>query len=115
MILFFFLPEKECNVYGLTRFGIRFFLLSQMISVSRGKFNSKSQLGFRLIKGMIFLTSVLILVILIAVLRMTVQDIFICILAFAPTGWGMLQVNYLSTANLLNENSYETTSSTKRG
>jgi len=42
---------------------------------------------------MIFVTFVAILVILIALPHMTPQDIIVCILAFMPTGWGMLQVN----------------------
>ena len=48
---------------------------------------------FRLIKGLIFLTFVSILVTLIALPGMTVQDIIVCILAFAPTGWGILLVS----------------------
>jgi hypothetical protein len=45
---------------------------------------------------MIFVTFVAILVILIALPHMTLQDIVVCILAFMPTGWGILQVNSLS-------------------
>ncbi|KAK8466109.1 hypothetical protein PHAVU_008G002250 [Phaseolus vulgaris] len=62
------------------------------VSVGRRKFSANFQLVFRLIKGMIFLTFVSILVILIALPHMTVQDIVVCILAFMPTGWGMLQI-----------------------
>jgi callose synthase len=32
---------------------------------------------------------------MIALAHMTLQDIVVCILAFMPTGWGMLQVNVL--------------------
>ncbi|KAF2286295.1 hypothetical protein GH714_013366 [Hevea brasiliensis] len=41
---------------------------------------------------MIFLTFVSILVTLIALPHMTAQDIIVCILAFLPTGWGMLLI-----------------------
>lgn len=34
------------------------------------------------------------MIILIAIPHMTLQDIFVCILAFLPTGWGILQVYY---------------------
>jgi len=44
---------------------------------------------------MIFLTFISVLVTLIALPHMTIQDIVVCILAFMPTGWGMLQVNAL--------------------
>lgn len=65
------------------------------MSVGRRKFSANFQLVFRLIKGLIFLTFVSILVTLIALPHMTLQDIVVCILAFMPTGWGMLQVNNL--------------------
>ncbi|KAG5138789.1 hypothetical protein JHK82_023520 [Glycine max] len=73
---------------------LRFFIYQYglTVSVGRRKFSANFQLVFRLIKGMIFLTFVSILVILIALPHMTVQDIVVCILAFMPTGWGMLQI-----------------------
>jgi callose synthase len=46
-------------------------------------------------KGLVFVTFVSILVTMIALAHMTLQDIVVCILAFMPTGWGMLQVNVL--------------------
>lgn len=48
---------------------------------------------FRLIKGLIFMTFIAIIVILITLAHMTIQDIIVCILAFMPTGWGMLLVS----------------------
>lgn len=91
---------KKCMhfSYDLTQFSFLFSLLSQTVSVGRRKFSANFQLVFRLIKGMIFLTFVSILVILIALPHMTVQDIVVCILAFMPTGWGMLQVSSLFTS-----------------
>ncbi|KAL8129308.1 hypothetical protein V2J09_018463 [Rumex salicifolius] len=62
------------------------------VSIGRRKFSADFQLAFRLIKGMIFLTFIAILVILFALPHMTVQDIFVCVLAFMPTGWGLLQI-----------------------
>lgn len=79
-----------------------FFLLCQTVSVGRRKFSANFQLVFRLIKGMIFVTFVSILVILIALPHMTLQDIVVCVLAFMPTGWGILQVNFLSNSSLSN-------------
>ncbi|KAK4758148.1 hypothetical protein SAY87_019449 [Trapa incisa] len=62
------------------------------VSVGRRKFSANFQLVFRLIKGMIFLTIVSILVTLIALPHMTLWDIIVCILAFMPTGWGILLI-----------------------
>ena len=79
--------------------------LTQTVSVGRRKFSANFQLAFRLIKGMIFLTFISILVTLIALPHMTVQDIFVCILAFMPTGWGMLLVSeFLSALSIFSAN-----------
>nr|KYP65055.1 Callose synthase 3 [Cajanus cajan] len=85
--------EKSFLVYGVSWLVIFVILfVMKTVSVGRRKFSANFQLVFRLIKGMIFLTFVSILVILIALPHMTVQDIIVCILAFMPTGWGMLQI-----------------------
>ncbi|KAJ3672326.1 hypothetical protein LUZ60_007047 [Juncus effusus] len=64
----------------------------KMVSAGRRRLSNEFQLVFRLIKGLIFVTFCAILIILIAIPHMTLQDIFVCILAFLPTGWGMLQI-----------------------
>ncbi|KAK7358027.1 hypothetical protein VNO80_17326 [Phaseolus coccineus] len=84
---------KSVLVYGIS-WVVIFLILFVMktVSVGRRKFSAEFQLVFRLIKGLIFLTFVSVLVILIALPHMTIQDIVVCILAFMPTGWGMLQI-----------------------
>ncbi|CAD6241520.1 unnamed protein product [Miscanthus lutarioriparius] len=67
-------------------------LVMKTVSVGRRKFSAEFQLVFRLIKGLIFITFISIIIILIAIPHMTVQDIFVCILAFMPTGWGLLLI-----------------------
>uniref|UniRef100_A0A0E0AEQ0 1,3-beta-glucan synthase n=1 Tax=Oryza glumipatula TaxID=40148 RepID=A0A0E0AEQ0_9ORYZ len=67
-------------------------LVMKTVSVGRRRFSAEFQLVFRLIKGLIFITFVAIVVILIAIPHMTVLDIFVCILAFMPTGWGLLLI-----------------------
>ncbi|GAB2216631.1 hypothetical protein Droror1_Dr00024407 [Drosera rotundifolia] len=64
----------------------------KVLSVGRKKLRADLQLVFRLIKGFLFLTSVGILVTLIVVAKMTFLDIIVCILAFMPTGWGLLLI-----------------------
>ena len=67
--------------------------------MGRRKFSAEFQLVFRLIKGLIFITFISVVIILIAIPHMTVQDIFVCILAFMPTGWGMLLVSAPDTSH----------------
>ncbi|KAM7523322.1 hypothetical protein LguiA_013224 [Lonicera macranthoides] len=85
--------NKSFLVYGISWLVIIVILfIMKTISVGRRKFSANFQLMFRLIKGLIFLTFVSILVILIVLPHMTVKDIAVCILAFLPTGWGLLLI-----------------------
>ncbi|KAL2940900.1 Callose synthase 3 [Bienertia sinuspersici] len=80
-------------VYGLSWLVILVVLfVMKTVSVGRRKFSADFQLVFRLIKGLIFLTFVGILVTLVVLPGMTMQDIIVCILAFMPTGWGLLLI-----------------------
>ncbi|XP_021771975.1 callose synthase 3-like [Chenopodium quinoa] len=84
---------KSFLVYGLSWLVIMLILfVMKTVSVGRRKFSADFQLVFRLIKGLIFLTFVGILVTLIVLPGMTLQDIIVCILAFMPTGWGLLLI-----------------------
>uniref|UniRef100_A0A803PX52 1,3-beta-glucan synthase n=1 Tax=Cannabis sativa TaxID=3483 RepID=A0A803PX52_CANSA len=81
------------KVYGISWLVIFVILfVMKTVSVGRRKFSANFQLMFRLIKGLIFMTFVGIIITLIALPHMTVQDILVCILAFMPTGWGMLLI-----------------------
>lgn len=84
---------KSFLVYGISWLVIFLILfVMKTVSVGRRKFSANFQLMFRLIKGLIFVTFVSILVTLIALPHMTIQDIIVCILAFMPTGWGLLLI-----------------------
>ncbi|XLR45632.1 hypothetical protein S83_030292 [Arachis hypogaea] len=88
-----FTKTKSILVYGISWLVIFLFLsVVKVVSVGRRKFSADFQLVFRLIKGLIFVTFVSVLALLIALPHMTIQDIVVCILAFMPTGWGMLQI-----------------------
>ncbi|XP_025650299.1 callose synthase 3-like isoform X3 [Arachis hypogaea] len=79
-------------IYGiswLVIFAIVF--VTKILSAWRRKLSAKSQSLIRIINGLIFVTFVPI-VTLIALPHMSMQDIVIFILAFVPTGWGMLQI-----------------------
>lgn len=80
-------------VYGVSWLVIFMVLfVMKTVSVGRRRFSANFQLVFRLIKGMIFLTFVAIIATLIALPHMTIKDIVVCIFAFMPTGWGILQI-----------------------
>ncbi|XP_058723122.1 callose synthase 1-like [Vicia villosa] len=85
--------HKSVLVYAIS-WMIIFLILGLMkgISVGRRRLSADFQLVFRLIEGSIFITFLAILIILIAVVKMTIKDIIICILAVMPTGWGMLLI-----------------------
>ncbi|XP_057473921.1 callose synthase 3 isoform X3 [Actinidia eriantha] len=84
---------KSFLVYGISWLVIFLILfVMKTVSVGRRKFSADFQLMFRLIKGLIFVTFIAILVTLVALPHMTMQDIIVCILAFMPTGWGLLLI-----------------------
>lgn len=62
--------------------------------MGRRRFSTNFQLLFRIIKGLVFLTFLAILITFIALRFLTPKDILLCMLAFMPTGWGMLLVSY---------------------
>ncbi|KAJ4711705.1 Callose synthase [Melia azedarach] len=80
-------------VYGASWLVIIFILLVvKAISVGRRRFSANFQLLFRMIKGLIFISFVTIFITLIALPHMTFKDIMLCVLAFMPTGWGLLLI-----------------------
>ncbi|KAJ4811740.1 Glucan synthase-like protein [Rhynchospora pubera] len=84
---------KSVSVYGASWLVILAVLLvMKTVSVGRRRFSANFQLIFRLFKFLIFVTFVSILITLIALPHMTVLDIVVCILAFMPTGWGLLLI-----------------------
>ncbi|KAJ0792784.1 putative 1,3-beta-glucan synthase [Helianthus annuus] len=62
------------------------------MSYWRKTLSADYQLLFRLINGFIVVAFASTLIILIALPHMTLKDIIICILAFLPTGWGLLLI-----------------------
>ncbi|KAL6964802.1 Callose synthase 2 [Sarracenia purpurea var. burkii] len=85
--------SKSVLVYGISWLVIFLILfVMKAVSFGRRKFSTSLQIVFRLIKGLIFLTFVTTLILLITLLHMTFKDIIVCILAFMPTGWGLLLI-----------------------
>ncbi|KAL6493896.1 Callose synthase 3 [Orobanche gracilis] len=88
-----FTKDKSFLVYGLSWLVIfAVLLIMKVVSVGRRQFSADFQLVFRLIKGLIFLSFMAVLITLIALPHMTIRDVAVCILAFMPTGWGLLLI-----------------------
>ena len=64
------------------------FTFSQKISVN-------FQLVLRFVQGLAFLLAVAGVSVAVVLTSLSISDIFACILAFLPTGWGILSVSFL--------------------
>lgn len=61
--------------------------------MGRRKYSAELQIVFRLIKGIVFISFMTVLITLIALVGVTFRDIIVSLLAFMPTGWGLLLVS----------------------
>ncbi|XP_059074532.1 callose synthase 3 [Cryptomeria japonica] len=85
--------NRSVLVYGLSWLVIGAVLgVLKTVSVGRRSFSAEFQLMFRLLKGLLFIGFMSVLTILFVVCGLTVADLSACILAFMPTGWGLLQI-----------------------
>ncbi|KAM1229250.1 hypothetical protein FF1_039582 [Malus domestica] len=85
--------NKSFLVYGVSWLVIILILcLMKAVSAGRRRLSADYQLLFRLVKGFIFITFLAIFVTLIVLPHMTLRDVVVCILAFMPTGWGLLLI-----------------------
>lgn len=82
------MPYSDYNVLKLLALFSQVFTFSQKISVN-------FQLLLRFIQGLTFLMALAGLVVAIIITPLSVPDVFACILAFVPTGWGILCVSFL--------------------
>lgn len=74
----------------------------QIVSMGKKKFSADYQLMFRLLKLFLFIGFISTLVVFFLFLNLTVGDLFVCLLAFMPTGWALLSVRSLSLHLSLN-------------
>ena len=95
-------PETYVNVKDFfSGHGFDFYIIKwckyelQVVSLGRKKFSADFQLMFRILKLFLFIGTVITIVVLFVVLKLTIGDIFASLLAFLPTGWALLQVYYL--------------------
>ncbi|XP_074275339.1 callose synthase 5-like isoform X1 [Silene latifolia] len=67
-------------------------IILKIVSMGRKRFSADYQLMFRLLKLFLFIGFVVTLVIFFLFLNLTVGDLFVCLLAFLPTGWALLSI-----------------------
>ncbi|XP_076911186.1 callose synthase 2-like [Bidens hawaiensis] len=85
--------SKSFLVYGISWLVIiGALLVLKVMSYWRKTLSADFQLLFRLINGFIVVAFASTLITLIALPHMTLKDIIVCILAFLPTGWGLLLI-----------------------
>ncbi|XAR62352.1 1,3-beta-glucan synthase [Bertholletia excelsa] len=67
-------------------------VILKIVSMGRRKFGADFQRMFRLLKLVLFLGSVGAIVVMFVAMNLTLGDAFASLLAFLPTGWGLLQI-----------------------
>ncbi|GLJ07080.1 hypothetical protein SUGI_0057310 [Cryptomeria japonica] len=85
--------NRSFLVYGLSWLVVGVALLVlKTVSMGRRRFSAEFQLMFRLLKGLLFIGFMSVLTILFVVCGLTLADLSACVLAFMPSGWGLLQI-----------------------
>ncbi|KAF3629525.1 Callose synthase 3 [Capsicum annuum] len=85
--------SRSLLVYGLSWFVmLTALLVLKMVSMGRRRFGTDFQLMFRILKALLFLGFVSVMTVLFVVCGLTISDLFAAILAFVPTGWGILLI-----------------------
>ncbi|XP_077226535.1 glucan synthase-like 4 [Tasmannia lanceolata] len=68
------------------------FLLIKVVKKGRQRLSIDFQFWFRIFKASLFLGVLSIIIFLSGICKLSVMDLFICCLAFIPTGWGLLSI-----------------------
>lgn len=63
-----------------------------LIYHARDKYSEKEHIYYRAIQTFVILCTLLVIIILLVFTNFGISDIFICILAFIPTGWGLISI-----------------------
>jgi len=86
--------NKSIIIYGMSWLVIvAVMIILKVVSLGRKKFSADFQLMFRILKLFLFIGTVITIVVLFVVLKLTIGDIFASLLAFLPTGWALLQIS----------------------
>ncbi|KAG6521558.1 hypothetical protein ZIOFF_018681 [Zingiber officinale] len=93
--------NKTILVYVLSWFVIVVvFSLVKLVDVGRSQLSAKHHLFFRLFKMLLFLSVISCIIILSTINQLSFMDLFVCCLAFIPTGWGLLLISHVFRSKL---------------
>ncbi|KAF3442292.1 hypothetical protein FNV43_RR16208 [Rhamnella rubrinervis] len=85
--------SKNVLVYVLSWIVIlAVFLLVKAVNIGRKQFSTDYHLVFRLFKVFLFIGVLSIIITLSSICQLSLMDLIVCILAFVPTGWGLILV-----------------------
>ncbi|XP_052184832.1 callose synthase 9 isoform X2 [Diospyros lotus] len=84
--------DTSLSVYGFSWIVLAVLIVLFKVFTFSQKISVNFQLLLRFIQGLSFLLALAGLVIAVVLTKLSVPDIFACILAFVPTGWGILSI-----------------------
>ncbi|KAE8037014.1 hypothetical protein FH972_009641 [Carpinus fangiana] len=84
--------NTSLTVYGLSWMVLAVLIILFKVFTFSQKMSVNFQLLLRFIQGLAFLVALAGVVIAVVLTELSLSDIFACILAFVPTGWGILSI-----------------------
>ncbi|XP_059430071.1 callose synthase 9-like [Corylus avellana] len=84
--------NTSLTVYGLSWMVLAVLIILFKVFTFSQKMSVNFQLLLRFIQGLSFLVALAGLVIAVVLTNLSLPDVFACILAFVPTGWGILSI-----------------------
>ncbi|XP_030955588.1 callose synthase 9 [Quercus lobata] len=84
--------DTSLTVYGLSWIVLAVLIILFKVFTFSQKISVNFQLLLRFIQGLSFLLAIAGLAVAVALTNLSIPDIFACILAFVPTGWGILSI-----------------------
>ncbi|KAL5177860.1 putative callose synthase 6 [Glycine soja] len=84
--------NKDLLVFGLSWLILIIILtVLKIVSIERQRFGTDFQLTIRILKALLFLAFLSVMTVLFVVCGLTISDLFAAIIAFMPSGWGIIQ------------------------
>ncbi|KAH1239420.1 putative callose synthase 6 [Glycine max] len=85
--------NKDLLVFGLSWLILIIILtVLKIVSIERQRFGTDFQLTIRILKALLFLAFLSVMTVLFVVCGLTISDLFAAIIAFMPSGWGIIQI-----------------------
>ena len=81
------MPPLLASIYIFVAFGIYL-----VISYARDKYAAKEHIYFRMVQFLVIILGILVIIALLEFTAFNFVDIFTSLLAFIPTGWGLISI-----------------------